>query len=439
MILVPIVGQLCDVLTKPLPKQNSEVSARFLAKQNIQTFHSRHLSTVCRLLKIQPDGIEAIAPCTPLQQGIISRSLNSGAALYFEEFCYKLSTTTDLKRLKEAWVNVVASTDVLRIRFCPTIDGHAQVVCKTQNIPWFEKGFETEEELQAYRCENFADWCHANSELNDRLFEICVLYTPVKRLVYLRIFHALYDGVSLPMILQAVVLGYTQVPNTKPRPSFIEALAVGPLCDVEGAREFWSQRFLNFSYRSNLPLHGSRSTATTFATLDVSHLKLDESRRCYNTTHQSLIQAAWVLVLRKFFPSEIGFGMVVAGRSIDYEDIDQVIGPLFNTIPFHIDIENDKSWASVIRSCHDFNTAAIPYQHSSLRDIMRWCQRSPRRSLFETLFVFQREAISNPTTVYPLWEQVDTTPQADVSLSGTRTKKAVLISQSTYSHLTHCF
>ena len=417
MVLVPNVGQLCDFLAKPLPKQNSEASARLLAKQNIQAFQSRHSSTVCRLLQMQPDGIEAIAPCTPLQQGIISRALNRGAGLYFEEFGYQLLETTDLKRFKDAWINVIASTDVLRIRFCPTVDGHAQVVCKVQKFSWFEKGFETEEELQACRYETFTDWCHENSELNDRLFEICVLYTPVKKLLYLRIFHALYDGLSLPMILQAVVLGYTQVPSIKPRPSFVEALAVGPLCEVEGAREFWSERFSKFPYLSDLPLQGSRPPATTFATLDISHLKLDDARRRHNTTHQSLIQAAWVLVLRRFFPSEISFGLVVAGRSIDYDNIDQVIGPLFNTIPFYIDIGNVRSWADIIESCHDFNTAAIPYQHSSLRDIMRWCQRSPKQSLFETLFVFQREAITNPTTAYPLCEQLDTSPQADVSSS----------------------
>lgn len=440
MVSVPIVGQLCNVLTKPLSKQNSEASARLLAKQNIQAFQSRHFTTVCNLLKMQPDGVEAVAPCTPLQQGIISRSLNNGAGLYFEEFCYQLSATTDLTKLRNSWVNVIASRDVLRLRFCPTIDGHAQVVCKIQNIPWFEKGFETEEELEACRYETFSDWCHANSELNDRLFEICVFYTPVKTLLYLRIFHALYDGMSLPMILQDVVLGYAQVSNIKPRPSFIEALPAGPLCEVEGARDFWSRRFMKFPYQSKLSSRGSRFAATTFATLDVSHLKLDEARRRHNTTHQSLIQAAWVLVLRRFFPSEIGFGMVVAGRSIDYDGIDRVIGPLFNTIPFHIDIENIKSWDDVVGSCHDFNTAAIPYQHSSLRNIMRWCQRLPTQSLFETLFVFQREAISNPSTADPLWKQMDTTPQADVSSPWIIiSKEAILMSPSTRFHLKQCF
>lgn len=395
--------------------RDSKASARLLANQNIQAFHSRHLSTVCRLLNIQPDGIKAIAPCTPLQQGIISRSLNSTAGLYFEEFCYQLVATTDLTRLKQAWMNVFASTDALRIRFCPTVDGHAQVVCHNQDVSWYGKVFKTEEELQAYKRETFIDWCHANPELNDRLLEICVLQTPIKTLMYLRIFHALYDGMSLPMILQDVFLEYTQVSNVKPRPSFIQALAVGPLCEVSGAREFWSRRFLDFSYQSELPVHRSRSSGTTFATLKVSDLKLSDARRRHNTTHQSLVQAAWLLVLRKFFPSEIVFGMVVSGRSLDYEGIDRVIGPLFNTIPFHIDIADCRSWDDIIGSCHEVNTAVIPYQHSSLRDIMRWCQRSPKHSLFETLFVFQKDATSNSETACPLWIQVETAPQADVS------------------------
>jgi hypothetical protein len=414
MILGPIVGQLCNILVKPLLKQNSEASARLLAQQNIQAFQSRHLSAVCNFLNLHVGDVEAIAPCTPLQQGIISRSLNSDDALYFEEFCYQLSENTDLIRLREAWTNVVASTDVLRIRFCPTVDGHAQVVCKNQNIPLYEKDFETEEELQVYRREKFAAWCHANSELNECPFEICLLHTRAKRLMSLRVFHALYDGVTLPMILQEVALDYSQTPKTNPRPSFIETLAVGPLCEVEGAKDFWRQRCLSLSYQSQLPLLGSRSAATTLATLNISHSGLNEARRRYNTTHQSLIQAAWVLVLRKHFPSEIVFGMVVSGRSIDFDGIDQVIGPLFNTIPFHVDITKCKSWSDLIASCHDFNTAVIPYHHSSLRDIMRWCERPPKQSFFETLFVFQKEAVTNPTSPCPLWTWVETTPIADV-------------------------
>ena len=414
MILGPILGHLCDVLAKPPQKPNSEVSARLLAKQNIQAFHSRHLSTVCKLFDVQPVDIEAIAPCTPLQQGIISRSLNSGAALYFEEFCFQLSMTTDLRRLKNAWINVVSSTAVLRIRFCPTVDGHAQVVCKNQPVPWYEKGFDNEEELLVFKSESFADWYDSSLELTNRLFEICVLHTPIKRLVYLRLFHALYDGTSLPMILQDVVREYHQTPNMKPRPSFIDALAFGPLQEIEEAGDFWARRFLSLSYSSELRLNESLSSATSFATLKISHLNLHETRRRHNTTYQSLIQAAWVLVLRKFFPSEIIFGMVVSGRSIEYENIDQVIGPLFNTLPFYIDTRNCRSWGDVIGCCHDFNTAVLPYQHSSLRDIMRWCRRSPEQSPFETLFVFQKEPIDNPTTACPIWMLTETAPHADV-------------------------
>jgi ferricrocin synthase len=421
-ILGPIVGQLCDNLVKPLRKQNSEASARLLAEQNIQAYQSRHLSTVCSYFKLQTDSVEAIAPCTPLQQGIISRSLISEDALYFEEFGYQLSSTIDLTRLKKAWAYIVASTDVLRLRFCPTVDGHAQVVYKYQSLPWFEKDFDTEEELQAYKCDSFAGWCDTNAELNGPLFEIHVLHTQIRRLLYLRIFHALYDGLSLPMILQAVFLEYTQVPSLKPRPTFMETLAAGPLCEVQGATKFWSQQLLNLKYESELSLINSRSTTTTLASFNISDPKLSEARRRYNTTHQSLVQAAWTLVLRKFFPSEVVFGMVVSGRSIDYENIDQVIGPLFNTIPFYVSISECKSWADIIGGCHDFNTKVIPYQHSPLRDIMRWCQRLPKQPLFETLFVFQKEELSNSATACSLWTQMETTPQADVGSSYTFTE-----------------
>lgn len=404
-------------------------------KQNFRAFQLRHSSTVCRLLNLQPYAIRAIIPCTPLQQGIISRSLNNSAGLYFEEFCLQLSTNTDLGRLKLAWTKVVSTTDVLRMRFCSTTDGHAQVVLQNSQLPWSQKGFETEEDLQAYKKETLADWRNSNSELTDRLFEICVLYTPTKRLLYLRLFHALYDGMSLPMMLEDVIREYNQTPKPKPRPSYIEALAVGPLCEIEEAKIFWAQRFINLTYRSELPTQGPLSTKANFSTLNISHLNLNEARRHHNTTYQSLVQAAWMLVLRKFFPSETVFGTVVSGRSIDFEDIDQVIGPLFNTLPFYVDTRNCKSWGDIIGRCHDFNIAVTPYQHSSLRDIMKWAPRSLKQSPFETLFVFQKETLSTPITDCSIWTQMDTIPQVDVCSISVKSGDFMLISPSIYFHL----
>lgn len=415
MKLDPVVSQLAKALAGSPLKRDSQSAARLQARQNIEAFRLRHLSAVCRVLEISIDSVEGFAPCTPLQEGIISRSLSSNTPLYFENFTFELAPETDIAQLKSAWTKVVDSTQILRTRFCPTVDGYAQVVCKNIELSWHEKYFVAEEKLDAFKAHRYDRWWNENRELNGRMFEILILRCGTRNSMYLHIFHALYDGLSLPLILEKVSLVYHCAANVKYGPPFMEALPFGPLCEVEGAREFWAQSLKSVISQPKLALTGSDSRGTSSATSEIPLLSINEIRRYHNTTHQSLIQAAWIMILRKNFPLQNTFGMIVSGRAIDFEDIELVMGPLFNTIPFCPKIEGCKSWSDVIERCHEFNVTALPFQHCSLREITKWCQRSSENPIVETLFMFQQKISGSYIDSDKLWRQVETAPHADVS------------------------
>lgn len=416
----PMVGQLCKVLSgSPHRRDAQSSSAQLLARQSMEAFRFRHVSDMCRAMGISLDDVETLAPCTPLQEGIISRSLSSAKPLYFEKFCFELLPEIEINQLQYAWTKVVASVQALRTRFCPTIAGYAQVVCKSFPLPWEEKKFATEDELDKFKCQqHHAWWAENHDHLGGRPFEILVLHSNARRLMVLHIFHALYDGLSLPMILQKFEQEYSRILDINYGPPFLETLPFGPLCEIEGAKEFWVQQLSGLSYQ---PLPSSATASkyppiTSLAAMEIPSLSVDEVRRSHNTTHQSLIQAAWMMVLRRHFPSEAAFGVVVSGRSIDFDDAAKVIGPLFNTIPFCPNLDGCLSWSDIVGRCHEFNAAALPYQHSSLRDINKWCQRSPENPLFETLFIFQREIADDSIKLdSQLWTEIEAEPQADVS------------------------
>lgn len=416
MIPDPIIGQLSKVLAGSPQSRDAQSSAQLLARQNIEAFRFRHFATVCRSLGYSGDDVEGFAPCTPIQEGIISRSLSSDTPLYFEDFCFELSQETDISQLKYAWTKVMTSTQVLRTRFYPTVDGYAQIVLKTFQLPWTEEVPVTENEIENLKSRRYNAWVADNHELGGCMFEIRILRSKTRKLMCLNIFHALYDGLSLPIILEKTVLEYSRVPNIKYGPPFLEALAFGPLCQVEGAREFWKNRLRGLAYERLQSSTEAQSRVTTSATLETPPFSINDVRRRHNTTLQSLIQAAWTVTLQKYFPSQTVFGMVLSGRSIDFDGIDQTMGPLFNTIPFFPNIEGSESWQDVIRRCHEFNTAVLPYQHCSLRDITKWCRSSSENPLFESLFVFQRDLVDDSWR-NQLWTQVKTASQADVSLS----------------------
>lgn len=413
MIPDPIIGQLSKALAES-PRLDMQFSAHVLARQNIEAFRLRHFATVCQALRLSGDNVEGFAPCTPLQEGIISRSLSSDTSLYFEKFCFELSPETDINRLKFAWTKVMSSIQVLRTRFYPTVDGYAQIVLKAFQLPWNEEEFVAEDGIENLKSRRYNSWLAENRELGGRLFEIQILRSKTRKLMCLNIFHALYDGLSLSMILEKTFLEYSRVPNITYGPPFLETLAFGPLCQVEGAKDFWTSRLRGLAYERLQFSTEAQSRSTSSVTLDIPLFSINDVRRRHDTTHQSLIQAAWTVILQKYFPSQTVFGMVVSGRSIDFEAIDQTIGPLFNTIPFIPQIEGCKSWQDVIRRCHEFNTAVLPYQHCSLRDITKWCRRSSEKPLFESLFVFQKDLVDDSLR-NQCWTQVETASQADVS------------------------
>ena len=412
------MGDLSDVLTKATRSPGYLHSSFIQARQNIEAFKNRHLPAVCKLLDLPADNVENLAPCTPLQEGIISRSLASDNSLYFEVFCFELSTKIKIDRMKEAWVKVIVSAQMLRTCFCPTVDGYAQVVIRNPQLPWTEDEFRTDEDLQQLQDSRFENWRHSNTDLLSCTLEIHVFKSEAKMLLVLHIFHALYDGMSLPIILRNVIWEYDRLPGIDYGPAFVDALPSGPLRKVEGAEDFWKRHFQDFEYESPLALMASRSQGISVASLEISMSTIDEAREFHATTHQAIIQAAWTVALRKYFPSELAFAMVVSGRSMDFEGVEKVIGPLFNTIAFYMDTKRDASWADIIKFCHKFNAEVLPFQHSPMRDIIKWCKTPSQNALFQTLFTFQTRIYSDFLTDANHWiQKEEITRQSDVSCS----------------------
>jgi hypothetical protein len=127
-----------------------------------------------------------------------------------------------------------------------------------------------------------------------------------------------------------------------------------------------------------------------------------------------VIQAAWFSVLQDLISPNLTIGMVASGRAIDFEEAGEVIGPLFNTVPFHVKIESGTTAVSLISKCHEFNMKMQDFQHTHLKDIQKWSPARPGQPLFDTLFVFQRPGDEDDNFAEGIWTQVDGGQTADV-------------------------
>ncbi|KAL5115064.1 hypothetical protein ACEQ8H_007039 [Pleosporales sp. CAS-2024a] len=408
------VRRLAKALSSELQLTGDRASL-IAAQQAIAATQHRHRRAIAKTLSLSVTDIEDLAPCTPLQQGMIARSLESENGLYFNTFMFKLSRTIDQEKLEHAWQKVHASTQILRTQFARTEDGYVQVVLRNIVCPWRPAQLEKNELMDKCLSRIHGDWIRSNSGDFRHPFELRHLHS--HGILVVHIFHGLYDGISIELIFQAVWDAYNGNVMSGVASTFLSALPHGPLRVMDGAKEFWhehlssavqmpSQKFIKGSSQPIKISRRIRDLAT-----------LESTRRMLNVTAQAIAQACWLHVMQEHARTTTTMGIVVSGRSMDLEDAHRVIGPMFNTIPYHHQYQQSESWASIIKRVHDFNVAAHPYQHTPLRDIIKWCKMDRTRPLFDSLFVFQVSQDDMAWLKNDSWEVMDGKTVADYPLA----------------------
>jgi amino acid adenylation domain-containing protein len=386
------------LLNDEIPDQEKE-NEYVASIQNISAFSQKHIISILRELGIQGTEIESIAPCTPVQEGMIYRFLESERPLYFNSFEFRLGHHVDTEKLLAAWKSLVSHLQILRTKFVATDDGYAQVVLKSVDVDWGSPSidYDTAEKTSALKTPFALDLVSSSSKS-----------------MLIRIFHGLYDGNSLAMLLRRLVDEYRGTDIVDYGPTFHSSLAYGPLARVPGAENFWRSHLQSWSHTA-LPVKSLDSTKDVVATRVLRNLDgLEEFRKQLGVTQQAVIQAAWIAVLQTIASPDLTIGMVISGRAIDFDGADKVIGPLFNTVPFHARIDPGMTAASLISTCHEFNMQMQDFQHTPLKDIQKWSPASPGQSLFDTLFVFQRPEADDEEIGNDLWTQLDDEQTADV-------------------------
>lgn len=409
----PIVGDLSQALQS---SQNRATSSGGLleARQNVEACQHRYRGHVCRILGVTIDEVEYVAPCSALQQGMISRSRSEDdGTAYFNTFQYDLAQNVSLKELKSAWEGLVRDAAVLRTKFVSTMDGYVQVALKDAKLSWTEMMLKDGDDCEAVLDHQQKAWVQRNSEDIDQPLEVLIMTYAGKRMLVVHIFHGVYDASSFDWMLNEVSRRYQKQQQGPSAPSFLDALLHGPLRNHSFCKYFWTDHLRGVSLSPLPMLSEDPSTQDLSISRRITFGGLDRIRKSLGATQQSIVQAVWGVVLQRYVTTGVTFGVIVSGRSIELENVDKTIGPLFNTIPYHQRTSGRQTWSELIRSCHEFNTTVLGFQHVPLRDVQKWC--SGGKPLFDTLFSFQREAsIAERRT---MWTEVESKLNPDYPLA----------------------
>jgi amino acid adenylation domain-containing protein len=387
------------------------------AKQEIEAFAHKNSHAVIDHIGVLDSDVEKIALCTPLQEGIIYHYLSSPTPLYCSSFTFELESSVDIEVLRTAWGETQKEVQMLRAKFSPSPDGYAQAILKKNTLPWFFDTVVTEKEIDSVRKQRHEAWTAQLNSLSTQLWEVGVVSSSEKSVMCLSMFHAIYDGNSLVLLLESVARNYfDQSKSSQTTPQFLDVLHLGPLCKDPSAKTFWKEHLAGCQDRP-FAEKGIEDTPIIQQVQINATEQVDHLRRSLNVTEQAVLHACWLLTLQQQYSFVPPLGIIASGRTIDVPGIENVIGPLFNTIPSNVQLFGLESWSDVARRCHEYHVSMIPFQYTALRDIVKWLGKSPDERLFNSLFVFQRENDDDEPLSKKLWRTINSEAEHEYPLA----------------------
>ncbi|CAA9959672.1 hypothetical protein PTMSG1_03087 [Pyrenophora teres f. maculata] len=321
--------------------------------------------------------IENIYPCSPLQEGLISLTAKR-AGEYVMRKVLELRADIDQDAFQAAWEQVIRSTAILRTRIVQNSKLGLLQVVTAEPTKWAEA-----ESLDEYMDQDMS----TSMGLGDTLSRYAIVkerYRAKKWFVWTA-HHALYDGWSLPRLMDAVRNAYNggQLGQEPGFHSFIKYLGQQ---DQEATLAYWRAALAGCEAMAFPPLPSDVRSPSADATIEVVCPPL--AKACSNITTWTLIRAAWAIVAaRHTNADDVVFGTVLTGRNASVTGIEAVIGPTVATVPMRVRIVGNQTVPSFLATLQHQATEMIPYEQTGLQHIAKISADARRACDFQTLLV----------------------------------------------------
>lgn len=332
---------------------------------------------------MRKSNLEDVLPLAPLQQGLLFHSAydDPGRDLYAAQLVIGLGGELDVDRLHDAARALLLRHGALRSGFRQRADGKPlQFVVRELDVPWStvdlcgldparrEAGRDAE--LARQRTEPF-------DMGRPPLLRFTVLKLGEHRWqLALTSHHILLDGWSTLRLIGELFALYQgrELPSVTPYRTFLDWIAAQ---DAEGARAAWAAELSGIDGPTllaprraaggpDIPVRLQRELSE-----DASAALAAESRRS-GLTLNTMIQAAWGLVLRRFTGrDDVVFATTVSGRSPEVPGIEGIIGLLMNTVPVRVRLSRGERLADALRRLQNAQFSLTPHHYLSLAEIQQ--------------------------------------------------------------------
>jgi amino acid adenylation domain-containing protein/non-ribosomal peptide synthase protein (TIGR01720 family) len=352
-------------------------------------------------------GIEDIYPLSPMQQGMLFHTLyEQGTGTYINQLCVDVEGL-DPERFRAAWQATMDAHDILRSGFIwqGELQEQLQIIHRQLALPytlldWRERG----DIAQALKDFTAADLAEGFDLTRAGLLRVTLIRISDQchHLIFTN-HHILMDGWSSAQMLGEVLQRYAGQQPPRPVSRYSDYIQWLQRQDAAVSEAFWLQQLADFHEPTVLAqaAAGGGEVRSEVGHL-LKHYDLEASRtrrlnafaREQKVTVNTLVQAAWLLLLQRYTGSTcVAFGTTVAGRPAELVGIEQQVGLFINTLPVIAGSRPDQTVAAWLAAVQAQNLSLREFEHTPLASIQRWAGQGGE-SLFDTLLVFENFPIS---------------------------------------------
>ncbi|KAI1775853.1 non-ribosomal peptide synthase [Hypoxylon cercidicola] len=312
---------------------------------------------------VDPSSVEDIYPCTPLQEGLMALSAKVSEA-YVAQRVVELADETAARGLARAFELASRDCAILRTRIVQ-VPGHGlmQVVVKDD----FDCKWLSGQSLNDYLVQDRND----PVQLGKSLVRYGVVINEQKTgkcHFVLTMHHALYDGWSMPLVVERVNRAYNDLSTERPADfkHFIHYLGG---MNREESETYWRERLegANGQQFPPLPYSGYQQQADSL----LEHY-VHTGKPTTGITIATIIRGAWSFLVSKYMATnDVVFGETLTGRNAPILGVEQIEGPMIATIPVRVAVNPNATIQEYLQEIHDQSVAGIPHEHFGLQHIRR--------------------------------------------------------------------
>ncbi|KAL1640184.1 NRPS [Diplodia intermedia] len=314
-------------------------------------------------------GLEAsraadVAPATDMQVRMVRGTLDDPSLNFVRigmSFDHGLDSTFP-QRLRTAWKQLCQRHSILRSSFHLQSSEPLQLMHKDAEVRWQEDVVSSEDAWEklgdASRKLELEELTSFDEQDHKALSNVRVIILPgVRCRLIWTVHHSLVDGWSASVIfndLGELLLGR----GLPPCPQFSDAAwCMRRLIqrDSEAAKAFWKDQLGHVEDIPRLRLPppedvASKSLSERHRKLSIEVAALEAAAKAHGVTTAAIVYGAWAVVLSRYCDSQkVVLGTVLSGRSLPLGGVEKIVGPLINSLPMSVTIQQDAAVPEFLR------------------------------------------------------------------------------------------